>query len=180
MEQEVDPRFVRYFMTNVWKRAQEKDYFEKRRAYREWWWNNTVVRAWNCLTWTHAAILLGGSFSFASALFWLRMNWFLLSVLGQTTCFYGKAITDACFNNTTTDIHPAVVIMLCENMTAPFTARYFPHFLNVYYSVYSLLPFAETAIVGPFALMAHAYRVSTLPIVQFNPWFAALGFLCIE
>lgn len=178
MDQPVDPRFVRHFGLQIWKRAQEKAYFEERKKYREWWWNHTVVPAWACLTWTHAGILLAGTWSFAKALFWIRINWFLLSVVAQSTCALGLTTELQC--NFTQ--HSTLFEGACPtNLTAPFTHTYLKTWLYDPTYWYTWVPESlETAVVIPFVLWARFYRRITLPLVQWWWGFGMMGVFCVK
>lgn len=182
----VDPRFVRHFGLQIWKRAQEKEYFEQRKAYREWWWNHTVLLAWRCLTWAHLALLFAGTLSVAKALFWIRINWFLLSIVAQSTCWLGERIGEHCFDplgmapaNMTEAVQ---MILKCENITAPLTTRFYDTIL--FYdptSYYTWIPTSlESMVVGPFVLFAWFFRYYSLHVADWFPWLYLTGMVCVK
>lgn len=179
---DVDPRFVRNFVLGMWKRVQEKEYFEERKKYRQWWWDHTAVLLWKCITWSHATLLFLGTFSIAKALFWIRINWFLLSVVAQSTCLYGQQIDIQCFNETNKREHSSIIIMTeCKNLTTPLVTRYLMPLLYDPYYLYSWIPESlEIAVVGPIALFAYHYRDYTLWLTQLFPWLSLTGVLCFK
>lgn len=179
----VDPRFVRHFGLQIWKRVQEKEYFEQRKAYREWWWNHTVVLAWRCLTWAHLAILFAGTLSVAKALFWIRINWFLLSIVAESTCLLGSITGELCFDSSPANMTEAVQLILkCENLTAPLTNR-FGHLLTCYDPayLYTWIPKSlESMVVGPFVLFAWFFRYYSLHVADQFPWLYLTGMVCVK
>lgn len=180
----VDPSFVRHFGLQIWKRAQEKEYFEQRKAYREWWWNHTAVLAWRCLTWAHLAILFAGTLSVAKALFWIRINWFLLSTVVQSTCWLGVITEGLCFVSAPpANMTEAVQLILkCENLTAPLTNRFY-HLVTFYDPTYcyTWIPKSlEAMVVGPFALFAWFFRYYSLHVAEKFPWLYLTGMMCVK
>jgi hypothetical protein len=185
MEAAVDPRFARHFGLQIWKRAQEKEYFEQRKAYREWWWNHTILLAWRCLTWGHASVLFAGTFAVAKALFWIRINWFLLSVAAQATCELGEHVVSQCFTlgGVPADIaNIAHIISNCTNATAPLTSRMFTTLVyDPAYFYYLFVPQTlESGVVGPFLVAAFVYRTVTLRLYRYFPWLYLTGMVCLE
>jgi hypothetical protein len=181
---DVDPRFVRHFGLQIWKRAQEKEYFEQRKAYREWWWNHTILLAWRCLTWGHAALLFAGTFAVAKALFWIRINWFLVTVVAQATCQLGEHVARECFTPETSAVGIAAnishIISNCPNATAPLTSRMFTTLLyDPAYFYYLFVPQTlESGVVGPFLVVAFVYRWATMTLGRHFPWLYLTGMVC--
>lgn len=180
----VDPRFVRHFGLQIWKRAQEKEYFEQRKAHREWWWNHTVVLAWRCLTWAHISILFLGTLSVAKSLFWIRVNWLLLSVVAQSTCQLGEHVERHCFfstNSSSSSTRETIQILArCPNATAPLTTRFYRalFFYDPSY-YYTWIPQSlEQMVVGPFVMAAFYYRYYTMRAMEQWPWLYLTGMAC--
>lgn len=164
----VDPSLSRYFARRVWQLAQEKEYFEERRKYRQWWWDHTVVPVYNSITWGFAAVMLFGTINFLTSLVVIYIQFAAISIFFQINCGLSSfAVKHGCY-------HPLLQKGCPENVIVPLSYHLFNH-STTYYSFFSVL---EEPFVRFILFYAISIRNTTLSI-SWIPMLNQTGLICL-
>lgn len=166
--QDVDPSFAQHFARRVWQFAQEKEYFEERRKYRQWWWDHTVVVAYKCLTWSFAVFMFYGSINVVQTMIIAYLQFLGFTLVIQIHCSLARyALLSGCFDPFVPDCSSSVV--------SPFSYHLVTNTPTWYFQVANALE--ETFMRVILGLAVILYN-STQYTGYYMPWMNTTGLVC--